>query len=82
MAHKSIPFRPLGHSGITVFSARTGLVWECPHAYGPTDEAESLRVLHRLYFELGGKLPRYGRSLRALQKRRNCLDVFSADVPA
>src|SRR5260221_8970209 len=52
MAHKSIPFRPLGHSGITVSALGLGCMG-MSHAYGPTDEAESLRVLHR-YFELGG----------------------------
>src|SRR4029077_251756 len=46
------PFRPLGHSGITVSALGLGCMG-MSHAYGPTDEAESLRVLHR-YFELGG----------------------------
>src|ERR1700692_3871812 len=52
MAHKSIPFRPLGNSGITVSALGLGCMG-MSHAYGPTDEAESLRVLHR-YLELGG----------------------------
>src|ERR1700731_577114 len=52
MAHKSIPFRPLGNSGITVSALGLGCMG-MSHAYGPTDESESLRVLHR-YVELGG----------------------------
>src|SRR6267154_4293631 len=52
MAHKSISFRPLGNSGITVSALGLGCMG-MSHAYGPTDEAESLRVLHR-YLELGG----------------------------
>jgi aryl-alcohol dehydrogenase-like predicted oxidoreductase len=48
----SIPFRPLGRSGINVSALGLGcmgMTW----AYGPSDEAESLRVLRR-YIELGG----------------------------
>jgi aryl-alcohol dehydrogenase-like predicted oxidoreductase len=48
----SIPFRPLGSSGINVSALGLGcmgMTW----AYGPSDEAESLRVLRR-YVELGG----------------------------
>jgi aryl-alcohol dehydrogenase-like predicted oxidoreductase len=48
----SIPFRPLGSSGINVSALGLGcmgMTW----AYGPTDEAECLRVLRR-YIELGG----------------------------
>src|ERR1700738_4792470 len=52
MAHKSIPFRPLGNSGITVSALGLGCMG-MSFAYGPTDEAESLRVLRR-YLELGG----------------------------
>src|SRR5246127_5314840 len=52
MAHKSILFRPLGNSGINVSALGLGCMG-MSHAYGPTDEAESLRVLHR-YLELGG----------------------------
>src|SRR6202035_420762 len=52
MAHKSIPFRPLGNSGITVSALGLGCMG-MSFAYGPTDETESLRVLRR-YLELGG----------------------------
>jgi aryl-alcohol dehydrogenase-like predicted oxidoreductase len=48
----SIPFRPLGSSGINVSALGLGcmgMTW----AYGPSDEAESLQVLRR-YVELGG----------------------------
>jgi len=48
----SIPFRPLGSSGINVSALGLGcmgMTW----AYGPTDEAECLRVLRR-YIEMGG----------------------------
>ncbi len=52
MVHKSIPLRRLGHSDISVSPLGLGcmgMTW----AYGPSDEAEALRVLHR-YVELGG----------------------------
>src|SRR6202040_1927954 len=52
MAHKSFPFRPLGNSGLTVSALGLGCMG-MSFAYGPTDEAESLRVLRR-YLELGG----------------------------
>src|SRR5271165_5733796 len=52
MAEKSIPFRPLGSSGITVSALGLGCMG-MSFAYGPADEAESLRVLRR-YLELGG----------------------------
>jgi aryl-alcohol dehydrogenase-like predicted oxidoreductase len=52
MADQSIPFRPLGTSGITVSALGLGCMG-MSFAYGPTDEAESLRVLGR-YLELGG----------------------------
>jgi aryl-alcohol dehydrogenase-like predicted oxidoreductase len=52
MANQSIPFRPLGSSGITVSALGLGCMG-MSYAYGPTDEAESLRVLRR-YVELGG----------------------------
>ncbi len=52
MAQKSIPFRPLGSSGITVSPLGLGCMG-MSFAYGPADEAESLRVLRR-YLELGG----------------------------
>src|ERR1700676_2674796 len=49
---ESIPFRPLGSSGITVSALGLGCMG-MSFAYGPTDETESLRVLRR-YIELGG----------------------------
>jgi aryl-alcohol dehydrogenase-like predicted oxidoreductase len=52
MAHESIPFRRLGRSDITVSGLGLGcmgMTW----AYGPADDAEATRVLHR-YVELGG----------------------------
>src|SRR6476660_9714540 len=52
MAQKSIPFRSLGHSGIAVSALGLGCMG-MSFAYGPTDEAESLRVLRR-YLEIGG----------------------------
>src|SRR5580693_7973910 len=52
MAQKSIPFRPLGSSGLTVSPLGLGCMG-MSFAYGPADEAESLRVLRR-YVELGG----------------------------
>src|SRR5580704_4091798 len=52
MADHSIPFRPLGTSGMTVSALGLGCMG-MSFAYGPTDEAESLRVLGR-YLELGG----------------------------
>jgi aryl-alcohol dehydrogenase-like predicted oxidoreductase len=52
MTQKSIPFHPLGTSGITVSALGLGCMG-MSFAYGPTDEAESLRVLHR-YLEFGG----------------------------
>ena len=52
MVNQSIPFRPLGASGITVSAVGLGCMG-MSYAYGPTDEAESLRVLRR-YLELGG----------------------------
>ena len=52
MADKSISFRPLGSSGISVSALGLGCMG-MSFAYGPTDEAESLRVLRR-YLELGG----------------------------
>jgi aryl-alcohol dehydrogenase-like predicted oxidoreductase len=52
MANQPISFRPLGSSGITVSALGLGCMG-MSHAYGPTDEAESLRVLRR-YVELGG----------------------------
>src|SRR5580692_9156459 len=52
MAYQSIPFRPLGSSGVTVSPLGLGCMG-MSFAYGPTDEKESLQVLGR-YLELGG----------------------------
>jgi aryl-alcohol dehydrogenase-like predicted oxidoreductase len=52
MTEKSIPFRTLGNSGINVSPLGLGCMG-MSYAYGPTDDAESLRVLRR-YLELGG----------------------------
>src|SRR6202011_4893250 len=52
MADQSVAFRPLGSSGLTVSALGLGCMG-MSFAYGPTDEAESLRVLRR-YLELGG----------------------------
>jgi aryl-alcohol dehydrogenase-like predicted oxidoreductase len=52
MTQASIPSRPLGRFGITVSPLGLGCMG-MSFAYGPTDEAESLRVLRR-YLELGG----------------------------
>jgi aryl-alcohol dehydrogenase-like predicted oxidoreductase len=52
MAEQTVPFRPLGRSGITVSALGLGCMG-MSFAYGPTDETESLRVLRR-YLELGG----------------------------
>src|SRR6266550_702122 len=52
MVNQSIPFRPLGASDSTVSAVGLGCMG-MSYAYGPTDEAESLRVLRR-YLELGG----------------------------
>ena len=48
----SIPFRPLGSSGINVSALGLGCMG-MSFAYGPAYEAESFRVLRR-YIELGG----------------------------
>jgi aryl-alcohol dehydrogenase-like predicted oxidoreductase len=52
MTQVSIPFRLLGGSGIRVSPLGLGCMG-MSFAYGPTDEAEALRVLRR-YLELGG----------------------------
>jgi len=78
MAHKSIPFRPLGHSGITVSALGLGCMG-MSHAYGPTDEAESLRVLHR-YFELGGNFLDTA-EVYGPYKNEELLGRFLRDVP-
>src|SRR5258707_6541282 len=52
MAHKSIPCRSLGNSGIPVSALGLGCMG-MSFAYGPADETDSLRVLRR-YLELGG----------------------------
>src|SRR5580704_12463232 len=52
MADQSGGFRPLGRAELTVSALGLGCMG-MSFAYGPTDEAESLRVLRR-YLELGG----------------------------
>src|ERR1700688_450343 len=52
MADQSVAFRPLGRSELTVSALGLGCMG-MSFAYGPTDEAESLRVLRR-YLDLGG----------------------------
>src|ERR1700731_1266194 len=78
MAHKSIPFRPLGNSGITVSAFGLGCMG-MSHAYGPTDEAESLRVLHR-YLELGGNFLDTA-EIYGPYKNEELLGRFLRDVP-
>ena len=48
----SLPTRRLGQSGLNVSALGLGCMG-MSYAYGPADEAESLRVLHR-YLDLGG----------------------------
>jgi aryl-alcohol dehydrogenase-like predicted oxidoreductase len=48
----SIPFRSLGNSGIRVSALGLGCMG-MSFLYGPTDDAENMRVLHR-YLDLGG----------------------------
>ena len=48
----SIPYRSLGNSGIKVSALGLGCMG-MSFAYGPTDDAENRRVLHR-YLDLGG----------------------------
>jgi aryl-alcohol dehydrogenase-like predicted oxidoreductase len=48
----SIPFRSLGNSGISVSALGLGCMG-MSFLYGPTDDAENMRVLHR-YLDLGG----------------------------
>src|ERR1700736_884505 len=78
MAHKSIPFRPLGNSGITVSALGLGCMG-MSHAYGPTDEAESLRVLRR-YLELGGNFLDTA-EVYGPYKNEELLGRFLRDVP-
>jgi aryl-alcohol dehydrogenase-like predicted oxidoreductase len=52
MADQSVAFRPLGRSELMVSALGLGCMG-MSFAYGPTDEAESVRVLRR-YLELGG----------------------------
>src|SRR6267142_773962 len=78
MAHKSIPFRPLGHSGITVSALGLGCMG-MSHAYGPTDEAESLRVLRR-YLELAGNFLDTA-EVYGPYKNEELLGRFLRDVP-
>ena len=78
MAHKSILFRPLGNSGINVSALGLGCMG-MSHAYGPTDEAESLRVLHR-YLELGGNFLDTA-EVYGPYKNEELLGRFLRDVP-
>src|ERR1700746_1626700 len=78
MAHKSIPFRCLGNSGITVSALGLGCMG-MSYAYGPTDEAESLRVLHR-YLALGGNFL-YTAEVYGPHKNEELLGRFLRDVP-
>ena len=78
MAHKSISFRPLGNSGITASALGLGCMG-MSHAYGPTDEAESLRVLHR-YLELGGNFLDTA-EVYGPYKNEELLGRFLRDVP-
>src|SRR5258708_10132666 len=48
----SIPFRSLGNSGISVSALGLGCIG-MSFLYGPADDAENMRVLHR-YLDLGG----------------------------
>jgi aryl-alcohol dehydrogenase-like predicted oxidoreductase len=52
MDHETLPLRQLGGSGMRVSALGLGCMG-MSYAYGPTDDAESIRVLSR-YFELGG----------------------------
>src|SRR6266481_1793740 len=78
MAHKSVPFRSLGNSGITVSPLGLGCMG-MSYAYGPTDEAESLRVLHR-YLELGGNFLDTA-EVYGPYKNEELLGRFLRDVP-
>jgi aryl-alcohol dehydrogenase-like predicted oxidoreductase len=78
MAHKSIPCRPLGNSDMTVSALGLGCMG-MSYAYGPTDEAESLRVLHR-YLELGGNFLDTA-EIYGPYKNEELLGRFLRDVP-
>jgi aryl-alcohol dehydrogenase-like predicted oxidoreductase len=78
MAHKSIPFRSLGNSGITVSALGLGCMG-MSFAYGPADEAESLRVLRR-YLELGGNFLDTA-EVYGPYKNEELLGRFLRDVP-
>ncbi|MEA3162769.1 MAG: hypothetical protein QOE88_587 [Verrucomicrobiota bacterium] len=75
---ESIPFRPLGSSGITVSALGLGCMG-MSFAYGPTDEAESLRVLRR-YIELGGNFLDTA-EIYGPFKNEELLGRFLRDVP-
>jgi aryl-alcohol dehydrogenase-like predicted oxidoreductase len=75
---ESIPFRPLGSSGITVSALGLGCMG-MSFAYGPTDEAESLRVLRR-YLELGGNFLDTA-EIYGPFKNEELLGHFLRDVP-
>src|ERR1700722_19652348 len=78
MADISISFRPLGSSGITVSALGLGCMG-MSFAYGPTDEAESLRVLRR-YIELGGNFLDTA-EIYGPFKNEELLGRFLRDVP-
>src|SRR5271170_2927287 len=78
MADQSIPFRPLGSSGITVSALGLGCMG-MSFAYGPTDEAESLKVLRR-YMELGGNFLDTA-EIYGPYKNEELLSRFLRDVP-
>jgi aryl-alcohol dehydrogenase-like predicted oxidoreductase len=78
MTNKSIPFRSLGNSGITVSPLGLGCMG-MSFAYGPADEAESLRVLHR-YLELGGNFLDTA-EVYGPYKNEELLGRFLRDVP-
>jgi aryl-alcohol dehydrogenase-like predicted oxidoreductase len=75
---ESIPFRPLGSSGITVSALGLGCMG-MSFAYGPTDEAQSLRVLRR-YIELGGNFLDTA-EIYGPFKNEELLGRFLRDVP-
>jgi aryl-alcohol dehydrogenase-like predicted oxidoreductase len=75
---ESIPFRPLGSSGITVSALGLGCMG-MSFAYGPTDETESLRVLRR-YLELGGNFLDTA-EIYGPFKNEELLGRFLRDVP-
>src|ERR1700736_1213063 len=78
MADQSVAFRPLGRSELTVSALGLGCMG-MSFAYGPTDEAESLRVLRR-YIELGGNFLDTA-EIYGPFKNEELLGRFLRDVP-